>query len=189
MIRETGQGPALAGLGTPGHRVHLNDDRREPLTGFASTLATIWRLAAPYFFSEDRLAGRTLLAAVVAIELSLVGIDVVLNQWNARFFNAIQDRNWDNFVGELLFFCVARGGLYRAGSVPALPQSMAADPLAAVADRPLSRPLARRRQPLPHAAARATRPTIRISASPRTSSSSSMAERPASASCRSASVC
>jgi putative ATP-binding cassette transporter len=75
------------------------------LTGFASTLATIWRLAAPYFFSEDRLAGRILLAAVVAIELSLVGIDVLINQWNARFFNAIQDRNWDNFVSELLFFC------------------------------------------------------------------------------------
>jgi putative ATP-binding cassette transporter len=75
------------------------------LTGFASTLATIWRLAAPYFSSEDRLAGRSLLAAVIAIELSLVGIDVLINQWNARFFNAIQDRNWDNFVSELLFFC------------------------------------------------------------------------------------
>ena len=41
-----------------------------------STLAVIWRLAHPYFYSEDRRAGRILLAAVVLIELSLVGINV-----------------------------------------------------------------------------------------------------------------
>ncbi len=75
----------------------------------ASTLATIWRLAAPYFSSEDRLKGRLLLAAVVVIELAMVAIDVLLNQWNARFYNALQDRNWDNFVSELLFFCVLAG--------------------------------------------------------------------------------
>jgi putative ATP-binding cassette transporter len=75
------------------------------LTGLVSTLATIWRLAAPYFFAQDRWPGRILLAAVVAAELSLVGINVMINQWNARFFNAIQDRKWDTFVSELLFFC------------------------------------------------------------------------------------
>jgi len=72
----------------------------------ASSLATIWRLARPYFFSEDRYAGRTLLAAVVAIELSTVGINVMLNQWNNRFYNALQDRNWDTFVHELGVFCL-----------------------------------------------------------------------------------
>ncbi len=71
-----------------------------------STLATIWRLARPYFFSEDRWAGRILLGAVIAIELSIVAINVLLNQWNNRFYNALQERNWDTFVSELLFFCV-----------------------------------------------------------------------------------
>jgi len=70
-----------------------------------STLAIIFRLARPYFFSEDRWAGRSLLAAVVTIELSIVAINVMLNQWNNRFYNALQERNWDNFVWELLFFC------------------------------------------------------------------------------------
>jgi vitamin B12/bleomycin/antimicrobial peptide transport system ATP-binding/permease protein len=69
------------------------------------TLATIWRLARPYFVSEDRWAGRALLGAVIAIELSIVAINVMLNQWNNRFYNALQERNWDNFVWELLFFC------------------------------------------------------------------------------------
>ena len=75
------------------------------MTGLASTLATIWRLAAPYFRSEDRLAGRLLLAAVVSIELTIVAISVLLNQWNNRFYNALQDRNWDTFVSELMIFC------------------------------------------------------------------------------------
>ena len=75
------------------------------MTGLVSTLATIWRLAAPYFRSEDRLAGRVLLAAVVGCELSIVAINVLLNQWNNRFYNALQDRNWDAFVSELLIFC------------------------------------------------------------------------------------
>ena len=76
------------------------------MTGFASTLATIRRLAMPYFRSEDRWSGRVLLAAVIAIELMVVGITVLLNTWNARFYNALQDRNWQSFVNELLFFCV-----------------------------------------------------------------------------------
>src|SRR5258708_20438394 len=75
----------------------------------ASTLATIWRLAVPYFYSEDRRAGRILLIAVIAMELSLVAINVLLNQWNNRFYNALQDRNWDAFVSELMFFCILAG--------------------------------------------------------------------------------
>ena len=47
-----------------------------------------------------------LLAAVVAIELGLVAISVLLNQWNNRFYNALQERNWDSFVWELEYFCV-----------------------------------------------------------------------------------
>jgi putative ATP-binding cassette transporter len=69
-----------------------------------STLAIVWRIAAPYFRSEDKLAGRTLLAAVIAIELSLVLINVLLNQWNNRFYNALQEKNWDGFVREIGIF-------------------------------------------------------------------------------------
>jgi putative ATP-binding cassette transporter len=79
------------------------------VTGIASTLAIIWRLAIPYFRSEDRWPGRVLLAAVIAIELANVAIQVALNAWNARFYNAVQDRDWDRFVSELLFFCILAG--------------------------------------------------------------------------------
>jgi ABC-type uncharacterized transport system fused permease/ATPase subunit len=98
-----------------------------------STLAVIWRLASPYFRSEDKWAGRILLAAVIAIELSIVGINVLLNSWNNTFYNALQDKNWDAFVYQL---------------------GMASDPLAPLADADLSRQMARRIQSLQDAIAR-----------------------------------
>ena len=76
------------------------------MTGIFATLATVWRIAAPYFRSEDRWAGRLLLAAVVVIELAIVGITVLLNAWNANFYNALQEKNWDAFVYQLAYFCV-----------------------------------------------------------------------------------
>jgi putative ATP-binding cassette transporter len=71
-----------------------------------STLATVWRIAAPYFSSEDKWAGRGLLAAVMVIELALVGNDVLVNQWRNRFYNALQEKDWDGFVRENMIFCV-----------------------------------------------------------------------------------
>ena len=75
------------------------------MNNIRSTLATVWRIAMPYFRSEDKWAGRGLLAAVVSIELALVGNDVLLNLWRARFYNALQSKDWDGFVRELLVFC------------------------------------------------------------------------------------
>ena len=71
-----------------------------------STIATIWRLSIPYYRSDDRWPGRILLASVIAIELSLVAIQVVLNQWYNRFYNTLQNHDWDAFVSAILFFCV-----------------------------------------------------------------------------------
>ena len=76
------------------------------MKSLASTIATIWRLSIPYFRSEDRWPGRLLLGAVIAIELSLVAAQVVLNQWYNRFYNTLQDRDWNAFVSAVLFFCV-----------------------------------------------------------------------------------
>ncbi|MDO8401065.1 MAG: ABC transporter ATP-binding protein/permease [Bradyrhizobium sp.] len=76
------------------------------MKNIGSTLVTVWRIAAPYFRSEDKWAGRALLAAVIAAELAIVGITVLLNQWNSRFYNALQERNWDTFVTEITYFCV-----------------------------------------------------------------------------------
>jgi putative ATP-binding cassette transporter len=77
-----------------------------PVSRLLSTFATIWRIARPYFYSEDRWAGRILLAAVIVIELSTTAINVMFNWWNNRFYNALQERNWETFIYELGVFCV-----------------------------------------------------------------------------------
>jgi putative ATP-binding cassette transporter len=70
-----------------------------------ATLATMWRLAIPYFRSEDRWPGRLLLGAVIAIELSIVAINVILNYWYNGFYNTLQNRDWNGFVWYILVFC------------------------------------------------------------------------------------
>jgi putative ATP-binding cassette transporter len=71
-----------------------------------STLATVWRIAAPYFRSEDKLAGCGLLAAVIALELGGVFLTVLFNRWNNVFYNALQERNLAVFNYQIVYFCV-----------------------------------------------------------------------------------
>lgn len=71
-----------------------------------STLATVWRIAAPYFRSEDKWAGRGLLAAVIALELGAVFLTVLFNRWNNVFYNALQERNQAVFTYQIGYFCV-----------------------------------------------------------------------------------
>jgi putative ATP-binding cassette transporter len=73
---------------------------------FAATIAAIWRLSMPYFRSEDRWPGRILLAAVIALELSNVALQVILTLWYNWFYNTLQDHDWSGFVRAIVFFCV-----------------------------------------------------------------------------------
>ena len=72
-------------------------------------------VAMPYFRSEDRVRGRLLLAAVVAAELGLVWVAVAVTHWNARFFNALEAKNWTAFQNELIVFCFIALGAIVAG--------------------------------------------------------------------------
>ena len=80
------------------------------MNNLRATLAIVWRIAAPYFKSEDKWAGIGLLAAVIAIELCSVGMDVLINQWRNRFYTALQNKDWDTFNREMLVFCAIAAG-------------------------------------------------------------------------------
>jgi putative ATP-binding cassette transporter len=71
-----------------------------------STLATVWRIAAPYFRSEDKWAGRGLLAAVIVLELAGVYLTVLFNSWNNVFYNALQEHNQAVYTYQIGYFCV-----------------------------------------------------------------------------------
>ena len=76
------------------------------MNNIRSTLATVWRIASPYFNSDDKWAGRGLLAAVVIIELASVFLTVLFNRWNNVFYNALQERDQAVFTYQIGYFCV-----------------------------------------------------------------------------------
>ena len=63
-----------------------------------------FRLARPYFSSDERWSARGLLVLIIGLRLVLVGINVQLSFWNRAFYNALQDKDWDSFISLLLFY-------------------------------------------------------------------------------------
>ncbi|MEO9190366.1 MAG: ABC transporter ATP-binding protein/permease [Acetobacteraceae bacterium] len=72
------------------------------MNAIRSFLSDIWRLSRPYFRSEEKWSAWILLIAIIALNLSMVGMDVVLNFWNRLFFNSLQTKNYQAFL-DLLF--------------------------------------------------------------------------------------
>jgi len=75
-----------------------------PMTDMRELLRDAWTIARPYWFSEDRWAGRGLLVAVIALNLGIVAINVMLNKWNNTFYNSLQDKDYAVFVSQLFRF-------------------------------------------------------------------------------------
>ena len=68
-----------------------------------SFLKDAYRLAKPYFArSDERLFAWGMLIAIIILNLTMVGMSVILNFWHREFYNAIQTKNWQAFL-ELLF--------------------------------------------------------------------------------------
>ncbi len=76
-------------------------------------LGDAWRLALPYFRSEEKWSARLLLLSIIALNLSLVGATVVLNYWNGAFFDSLQNKDGALFI-KLLF-------TYRSGEAGFMP--------------------------------------------------------------------
>ena len=67
-------------------------------------LKDLWRLTRPYWYSEERWKARGLLALIVAINLGLVYLEVLFNQWNNGFYNALQNKDLPAFYDALWRF-------------------------------------------------------------------------------------
>ena len=80
-----------------------------------SFLGKVWNLARPYWSSEERWLARGLLAAIVGLTLAIVYMSVLLNEFSRDFYNAIQEKNFDDFHALLLYFCFLAAGLITLG--------------------------------------------------------------------------
>ena len=69
-----------------------------------SFIADWWRLVIPYFKSEDWPFAIPLLIGAVALTFTGVGLEVMFNEWNRRFYDSIQNKNEAVFWREIIFF-------------------------------------------------------------------------------------
>ena len=68
-----------------------------------------WRIARPYWFSEDRWVARGLLAAILAMSLVQVWINVRINTWRNDFYNTLQNYDESGFFYQLGLFAILAG--------------------------------------------------------------------------------
>jgi vitamin B12/bleomycin/antimicrobial peptide transport system ATP-binding/permease protein len=72
------------------------------MRGIGPFLKDAWRLARPYYVSEQKWSAWGLLLVVVSLNLLMVGMGVVFSFWNRVMFNTLQSKDWEAFV-QLLF--------------------------------------------------------------------------------------
>jgi putative ATP-binding cassette transporter len=65
---------------------------------FAQFLA----MAAPYWNSDDKWTVRGLTALLVVLTLGQVAVPILINQWSANLFNALEQRSMDRFLVQVL---------------------------------------------------------------------------------------
>ncbi|MBS0527611.1 MAG: ABC transporter ATP-binding protein/permease [Proteobacteria bacterium] len=65
-----------------------------------------WRLVIPYFKSEDWPFAIPLLIGAIALTFTGVGLEVMFNEWNRRFYDSIQNKNEAVFWREIIFFSI-----------------------------------------------------------------------------------
>ena len=92
----------------------LDDDARaaRPPEGFGRKL---WRLASAYYTSEEWRSAWAITAAVVGLTLLQIALQIGLNICNRDFFNALEQRDGDEFFRQLgVFTALAVAGIVAA---------------------------------------------------------------------------
>ena len=82
---------------------------RHENAGIGAFLVRFFRLAAPFFTSEEKWMAWTLLIGVLALTSVQIGIAIRLNIWNRDFFNALENRDWNAFAYQMGLFALLAG--------------------------------------------------------------------------------
>jgi putative ATP-binding cassette transporter len=69
-------------------------------------LRHVWQLSLPYFRSEERWRARFLLLVCIALNLGMVYVLVLFNDWNRVFYDALQNRDEAVFWEQLQVFAM-----------------------------------------------------------------------------------
>src|ERR1044071_1248193 len=66
--------------------------------------SSFWALVKPYWVSEQRAKGFTLLVTVVGLALMAVYMEVQFTNWNNDFYNTLQNKDGAEFFRQLGLF-------------------------------------------------------------------------------------
>lgn len=73
-------------------------------------LRRFWKVAAPYWSSEDKVQARLRLTSVFALTLATTGISVGFNFLGRDFYNALANKDQEQFTKQLLYYLGAFAG-------------------------------------------------------------------------------
>src|ERR1044071_3517600 len=79
-----------------------------------------WRLVVPYFKSEERWIAITLLIGAISLTFVAVGLEVLFNDWNRRFYDSLQNKDEAAFWREIVIFSALAAGFILAGVARAI---------------------------------------------------------------------
>jgi len=71
-----------------------------------NVLKEAWRIAGPYWFSEEKWKGLGLLAIVIMLNLSMVALNIRFNYWHNAFYNTLQNLDEAGFYHQIWLFCI-----------------------------------------------------------------------------------
>ncbi|KAL6542978.1 Canalicular multispecific organic anion transporter 1 [Orobanche hederae] len=92
------------------------EDAQRKVPDVQSLVRRFWKVAAPYWFSDDKVDARWRLAVVFALTLGTTGISVGFNFLSRDFYNALasfgfmEDKDQEQFTKQLLYYLASFSG-------------------------------------------------------------------------------
>lgn len=64
----------------------------------------VWHLIKPYWVSEEKVSAWIRLITIISLSLAAVYLNVLFNEWNRVFYDALQNRDYEVFKAQLFRF-------------------------------------------------------------------------------------
>src|SRR5215211_9432528 len=83
------------------------DDHSRPKSGVRDHAGFLWRFvrfALPFWSAEHKWRNRGWLALIAALTVAQVAVQVGLNSWSARLYNALEARHLEAFLEQIVTF-------------------------------------------------------------------------------------
>ncbi|KAI8557344.1 hypothetical protein RHMOL_Rhmol04G0003300 [Rhododendron molle] len=99
---------ASAATGSPPQQPDEDAQRKGP--DLPTLARRFWKVAAPYWSSDDKVQARLQLAAVFALTLGTTGISVGFSFLGRDFYNALANKDQEQFTKQLLYYLASFAG-------------------------------------------------------------------------------